>query len=150
MKRSDGEPKPARPPRRRDLFAALGGLVALDLAAGGCRREEQLRPGEVALSLDQLAEGVRMVVNLDGNPVEVVRAGGTVRARSMRCTHWGCVVRWREAERAYVCPCHDGRYDEDGFVLAGPPPFPLRDLPVRIARGHVIVGPPTDFLRARQ
>jgi Rieske Fe-S protein len=148
VKRPD--PEVPRPTRRRDLFAALGGLLALDALSAACRREEPLRPGEFAVEMSALADGQRLVVYFDGNPVEVLRAGTSVRARSLRCTHWGCVVRWREAERQYVCPCHEGRYDENGTVIAGPPPSPLRDLPVRVGREAVIVGPSTDVLPARR
>ena len=144
------EPETPRPTRRRDLFSALGGLLVLDALSAGCRREEPLRPGEFAVEMGALPDGQRLVVYADGNPVEVLRAGSSVRARSLRCTHWGCVVRWHEAERQYVCPCHDGRYDESGTVIAGPPPFPLRDLPVRIGRESVIVVAATDILPARR
>jgi Rieske Fe-S protein len=142
------EPECARRMRRRDLFSALGGLVVLDVVSAGCRREAPLGPGEFAVQLDALAEGKRVVVYFEGNPVEVLRAGASVRARSLRCTHWGCVVRWHEEQRQYVCPCHDGRYDESGAVVAGPPPTPLRDLPVRMARESVVIGPPTGVLPA--
>ena len=150
MTRPGPEPECPRLTRRRDLLSALGGLLALDVLSAGCRREAPLRPGEFEVELAALKEGQRLVVYVEGNPVEMLRAGAAVRARSLRCTHWGCVVRWREAERQYVCPCHEGRYDENGVVLAGPPPFPLRELPVRIARASAIVGPPTDALPARR
>jgi Rieske Fe-S protein len=141
VSRRDAEPAPPRLTCRRDLFSALGGLVVLDLVAAGCRREEPLRPGELAIALDALADGQRTVVVLAGNPVEVLRTGDSLRARSLRCTHWGCVVRWREAERVYACPCHDGRFDADGNVIAGPPPSGLRNVPVRISGRRAVIGP---------
>ncbi|MGD9091739.1 MAG: ubiquinol-cytochrome c reductase iron-sulfur subunit [Anaerolineales bacterium] len=41
------------------------------------------------------------------------------------CTHLSCRVTWQEEEEVYVCPCHDGLFDIDGLVVAGPPPEPL-------------------------
>lgn len=42
-----------------------------------------------------------------------------------RCTHLACTVNWREDAHAFICPCHDGKFSEDGKVLGGPPPRPL-------------------------
>jgi len=132
-------------PDRRELLAALGAAAALAAAgAGGCAAEadpkENLLPGQVALPLASLAPGKRTVVIVEGNPVELLRTGNVVAARSLRCTHTGCVVRWREDLREYRCPCHEGRYSEQGEVLSGPPPKPLRSVPVSIRNGRTVVG----------
>lgn len=42
-----------------------------------------------------------------------------------RCPHLGCTVNWKDAEKAFVCPCHDASFDTEGAVLAGPPPRPM-------------------------
>ena len=42
-----------------------------------------------------------------------------------RCTHLGCTVNWREDAQAFICPCHDAKFSEEGVVLGGPPPRPL-------------------------
>jgi len=42
-----------------------------------------------------------------------------------RCTHLGCTVNWDNADRVYLCPCHDAKFSEKGLVLDGPPPRPL-------------------------
>ncbi len=42
-----------------------------------------------------------------------------------RCTHLGCTVNWKEEAQAFVCPCHDAKFSEQGAVLGGPPPRPL-------------------------
>lgn len=44
---------------------------------------------------------------------------------SNECTHLGCGVRWDKELRQFLCPCHDGKFDEGGKVVAGPPPRPL-------------------------
>lgn len=44
---------------------------------------------------------------------------------SNECTHLGCGVRWDKEARQFLCPCHDGKFDDRGEVVAGPPPRPL-------------------------
>ncbi len=48
------------------------------------------------------------------------------------CTHLGCTVRWNASRKRFLCPCHGGVYGEQGEVLEGPPPEPLRRVEVRI------------------
>jgi cytochrome b6-f complex iron-sulfur subunit len=130
-------------PDRRELLAGLGAAAALAVAgAGGCAAEpeEKLLPGQVGLELASLVPGKRVTVIVSGNPVELIRTGNDVSARSLRCTHTGCVVRWREELREYRCPCHEGRYSEQGEVLSGPPPKPLRSVPVSTRNGRTVVG----------
>lgn len=42
-----------------------------------------------------------------------------------RCTHLACTVNWSESDQVFLCPCHDGKFSQQGDVLAGPPPRPL-------------------------
>jgi Rieske Fe-S protein len=42
-----------------------------------------------------------------------------------RCTHLGCTVNWKDEANAFLCPCHDAKFDAEGTVLDGPPPRPL-------------------------
>lgn len=47
-------------------------------------------------------------------------------AFGQKCTHLGCPVHYRAAERQIYCPCHEGWFNaEDGKALAGPPSRPL-------------------------
>ncbi len=41
------------------------------------------------------------------------------------CTHLSCRVNWDANQKEYICPCHDGHFDINGKVVAGPPPRPL-------------------------
>jgi Rieske Fe-S protein len=51
------------------------------------------------------------------------------------CTHLSCRVTWTEDVREYICPCHDGRFDENGQVVAGPPPEPMWEYETKIEDG---------------
>lgn len=58
---------------------------------------------------------------------------------SAECTHTGCNVAWHPDVDKFICPCHQGTYDINGNVIAGPPPRPLKELPVRIENNQVLV-----------
>ena len=63
-----------------------------------------------------------------------------LRALSARCTHEGCTVQFVPGDSVIWCACHNGRFDLDGRVLAGPPPRPLeRHRALREADGTVLV-----------
>jgi len=132
--------------RRDALRAALFGGVGAQILGVSCSRDGgeasglEAPPSHVALALGAVPEGARVTVIVAGNPVELVRTGASVTARSLRCTHQGCVVRWKAEAGAYVCPCHEGRYDRDGNVLAGPPPAPLRRVHAVVLGDRVLVG----------
>ena len=67
-------------------------------------------------------------------------AGQKLRALSAKCTHEGCTVQFSSGESVIWCACHNGRFDLDGRVLAGPPPRPLERFSCqREADGSVIV-----------
>lgn len=126
---------------RRDLLrlmlgASAGGPAA---AASACARPADL---PLRVPLAELPEGQRRTLRLRGKPVELLREGDSVVARSLVCSHMGCEVRWRDAERRYECPCHQGTYDAAGNVVAGQPPAPLRRLPVRLEGDVVVVAAP--------
>ena len=42
-----------------------------------------------------------------------------------RCTHLGCPFSWSDKDTEFLCPCHNGVFDEEGRVLGGPAPRPL-------------------------
>ncbi|MFC2026231.1 ubiquinol-cytochrome c reductase iron-sulfur subunit [Chloroflexota bacterium] len=51
------------------------------------------------------------------------------------CTHLSCRVTWEEGDQIYFCPCHDGIFDKDGKVVAGPPPRPMDRYETKIEDG---------------
>lgn len=126
-------------PGRRRALRALGALALLPCAPG-CRQEPP--PEAVRVPLDQLAEGRRVTVRWRGEPVELHQSAAGPVARSLTCTHFGCPLRWDEALRRYVCPCHAGQFDEQGQPVAGPPTRPLATLPLRVVGREVVLGRP--------
>ena len=102
--------------------------------------------GPIKLTTEELAK-------LDKDKFLILRAGtskilvfqdGTsqVRALNAKCTHEGCTVQFVPGDSVIWCACHNGRFDLDGRVLAGPPPRPLsRYTAQRGADGSVTVTP---------
>jgi len=58
-----------------------------------------------------------------------------VTVYSNMCTHLSCRVTWQEDRNIYFCPCHDGRFNEEGEVVAGPPPKPLYEFETKVEEG---------------
>jgi menaquinol-cytochrome c reductase iron-sulfur subunit len=57
--------------------------------------------------------------------VYVVKLGNQTRVLSNVCSHMQCPVRWEDALKQFLCPCHGGLYDITGNNVGGPPPKPL-------------------------
>jgi cytochrome b6-f complex iron-sulfur subunit len=100
--------------------------------------QAEARPVEIPLA--ELPVGGSKPIAYEGRPALVMRTAEGVTALSLICTHLGCTVRWQEGKQQFYCPCHDGRFDRDGDVIAGPPPIPLERLPVKVFPDKVIVG----------
>lgn len=62
-------------------------------------------------------------------------------AISTRCAHLGCPVRFVQAARNFICPCHGGVYDFIGERIGGPPVRPLDRFQTRVRNGFVELGP---------
>jgi nitrite reductase/ring-hydroxylating ferredoxin subunit len=66
--------------------------------------------------------GAREILDGRGRPLLVMTAAdGRLTAFSTICPHLGCRVHWEQAERVFVCPCHQGIFNAEGLATAGPP-----------------------------
>ena len=81
---------------------------------------------------DLIEKGYK-IVPFGTEPVIVVRAGDDdYRAFAATCTHLDCIVEFHKPEKRLWCNCHNGEYDLNGRVVAGPPPKPLAEYEVHI------------------
>ena len=130
----------------RRQFIQLG-IGVVGAAWAGTAIQSQLFPAgsgveakPVEFPLSELPVGGVRPLNYGSTPVLVVRTPESIRAFSLICTHLGCTVEWEDGPKEFYCPCHDGRFDQFGEVLAGPPPLPLEQIAVAVDGERVIVG----------
>ncbi len=71
--------------------------------------------------------------------VYIKRTGDEVIVFSSTCTHLGCGVNYNAEKKQFYCPCHGGVFDEDGRVVAGPPPQLLVRLKHTVQNGQIYV-----------
>lgn len=138
-------PKPSVFASRRQ-FIQLG-LVTVIAAWVGTFVQSRLFPQTstqeakpVEFRLSELPVGGAKTITYAGAPAVVIRTAESIKVFSLICTHLGCTLQWQGGNREFYCACHDGRFDQFGEVIAGPPPVPLEQFPVRVEDDQVIVG----------
>lgn len=62
-----------------------------------------------------------------------------VVALNAKCTHNGCTVQWKEANKVFVCPCHDAEFTASGAVKLGPAKTPLARYNAKLEGEKVLV-----------
>jgi Rieske Fe-S protein len=62
-----------------------------------------------------------------------------IKVYSNMCTHLSCRVTWQEDRNIYFCPCHDGRFNKEGEIVAGPPPKPLYEFEYKVEEGELSI-----------
>lgn len=96
---------------------------------------------KVILAKREIPDGDATEIVFRGIPAIVLnRTGKGLIALSRVCTHLGCLIRYDKESKQLVCPCHAGIFDLEGAVVAGPPPKPLRKLPLRVEHENIIIG----------
>ncbi len=154
---ADFNPATTPVPRRRVLMLmGVGALAAgggLGVLLEGCAGP----PVTVKLAVDPatLAPGTPTEVSftltrsggdtVPGSTWLVKRNDGSITAFDPRCTHALCQYGWNPDVAKFKCKCHDGTYALDGTVLAGPPPRPLGQFPLRLVGDMIEVDVPGDF-----
>lgn len=89
------------------------------------------------LILDQAGSEDHHLKNMN---IYIVKTPDGLIALSPVCTHLGCMVNYSRIKKEFLCPCHGGRYNIYGDVIAGPPPMPLTRLPLMVKDQNVYVG----------
>ncbi|GAA5338878.1 ubiquinol-cytochrome c reductase iron-sulfur subunit [Thermus antranikianii] len=118
-------------------------------------RPEELKPGDpfvLAYPMDPKTKVVKsgeakntvLVVRYTPDELSPETAQNGVEgivAYSAVCTHLGCIVsQWVADKKAGLCPCHGGIYDlaHGAKVIAGPPPRPVPQLPLKVEEGVLV------------
>ena len=120
------------------LGACFAGQILLPLwryvFPGGSVEPEKLELAEDLLAqIRALKPGMCLRFAWGGFPGLLLRARtGEFRVFKGVCSHADCNVSWRSANNDFFCACHEGRYDEFGINVEGPPPRPLTKLFLRI------------------
>lgn len=74
----------------------------------------------------------------------VYRNGDEILALSPTCTHLGCTVGWDTNDDhpgQFFCPCHMGRFEQDGTNVPNTPPTrPLDVYDVEVRDGMIYLG----------
>jgi len=60
-----------------------------------------------------------------------------IEALSSVCPHLGCAVSWDDANKSYLCPCHDSRFAVNGDKQTGPSERGLDPLPIAVKDGRL-------------
>lgn len=122
------------------LGVGFAGITAMGFRFITPKKRDTLRR-IFALSLDELPiNATRKYKDLRGADLIIVRTGERdVKAMSTVCTHLGCTVYWEKDNKEFYCPCHQGRFDQDGNVVSGPPPRALDSYKVEIQDKNVFI-----------
>ena len=140
---ADAIPDRTARPQPGDIFVAISDR-------GTPLRAEAVHPGAAPVLAWPMERESRVV--RDGarfNQVLLLRLAmeksDEIMAFTAICPHAGCTVSVWDAQTSHLhCPCHGSEYDpaKNGMVVAGPSPFPLPTLPVKIVNGLVTVAGP--------
>lgn len=133
---------------RRTFLTRCGAILAASFLAqiflplwkyvfpGASLEPEKLEfTDDLLVQLHALEPGMCLRFAWGGFPGLLLRPRtGDLRVFKGVCSHADCNVSWRSANNDFFCACHEGRYDEFGTNIQGPPPRPLTKLFLRIER----------------
>jgi len=74
-------------------------------------------------------------------PGVVINDRGEMRAFSLLCSHFGCVVNWLPGRKVFSCPCHGGEFNSNGKAIGGPPEDPLNQFAIDVREDSIYVKP---------
>lgn len=95
-------------------------------------------------AVDELGDGERIIIDIDGEPIAVFSLDGKYYAIGDVCSHDdGPVAEGELSEFEIACPRHGARFDlRTGRVLSLPAIVDIPAYPVRIENGEIQVGLP--------
>jgi 3-phenylpropionate/trans-cinnamate dioxygenase ferredoxin component len=97
-------------------------------------------------SIDELPEGERLFLEIDGDPIVIFNLAGGLFAIADLCSHDGGPLGEGELENhAVICPRHGARFDIlTGKVLSMPAIVDIPAYPVRVQDGQIEIGLPVE------
>ncbi len=127
--------------RRAVLYGGTGvvGAAALAGCASGneVKSAQDLKGKEIAKAADVPVGGGKIYG--DEKVVVTQPTQGTFKAFTAVCTHQGCTVG-SVRQGLINCPCHGSDFKiTDGSVVKGPADKPLREYPVQVRNGGIVV-----------
>lgn len=93
---------------------------------------------KIAAAADVTSDGVRFDYQ-DIPSMLIQKKDKSYAAFSLVCTHLGCIVKWEPVNHDFHCPCHGGKFNENGKNISGPPPKPLTEWNVAEEAGQIYV-----------
>lgn len=94
----------------------------------------------VAGQVGELAAGGGKIFKFGNRPgLLIMTPAGEYRAFSAACTHLQCTVQYRGDLKQIWCACHNGFFDLNGQVVAGPPPRALEGFRVDLRGTEIVV-----------
>ena len=116
------------------LYFLRDSLLFLTPAA---RKKEFIK--YLVAKVDEIPIGKAKKITIRNKPVFIVHLPEGFKVYSGICTHLGCIIKWKEREKYFYCPCHKGVFSKDGTVLSGPPPRPLDEFKVETDKSLVFI-----------
>jgi Rieske Fe-S protein len=132
---------------RRAVLAGACGLLALGtsvLPAAANSAVRQLPDGKLEVRLKGVPAlatigGAVSIGTIKGTPVAVARTGTSkYTAFSLVCPHQGVTVT--RSAQGWLCRAHGSQFESDGDLVLGPATKSLGKIPLRRARGVLVVG----------
>lgn len=115
-------------------FTLMAGFIGLDFALGGTNSKRLVR-----FLKDEIKKGT----DNDGvnykESVFLIERDKKTDALNAHCTHLGCIVKWHNDKKKFICPCHGSVYDQWGNRISGPAPRGLYHLEYKIEPSEVVV-----------
>jgi nitrite reductase/ring-hydroxylating ferredoxin subunit/uncharacterized membrane protein len=123
--------------------ATLGGAMVYRMGVMINRNAYRNGPADFrpAIAASKLAEGQMVRVEVEGQPILLVKSGARICAIGAVCSHYGAPLNEGAIEDGAVrCPWHGSRFAlEDGSVREGPTCTPVPGYEVRVVNEQVEV-----------